>query len=81
MTSRQYQDLLQRENIQTKSTAIITELSYGSGNGREATEQELNYLNCCMEYLLDQNCLNLQSKAECALLSDQSTDNCEDYER
>lgn len=81
VTSEQYQDLLQRENIQTRTPAIITALSYGSGNGREATEQELNYLNCCMEYLSDHNWLNIHSKVECPLLPDQSADNCEDYER
>ena len=80
-SSEKYRDLMEYRNVEPHDPAAVTSFAYGADPFRNATEKELDYLNCCIDYLNDNDLLNVLSKEEYEMASEQSQEDSEDYER
>ena len=80
-SSEKYRDLMEFRNVEPYDPAAVTSFAYGAVPFRNATERELDYLNCCMDYLNDNGLLNVLSKEEYEMAAEQMQDSGEDYER
>jgi len=77
----QYREMLMTGDLQPLCTATVTVFSYGVGPLRNATEQELDTLNCCLDYMVDHALLKEHSKSEYTMLAENTLDAAEEYER
>jgi len=80
-SSEKYRDLMEFRNVEPHDPAAVTSFAYGTGPLRNVTEQELDYLNCCTDYLNDSDLLNVLSKEVHEMAVEQSQEDSEDYER
>lgn len=69
--SAEYKDLLNFGRTNNPDQITITAYSYGGSNGRPATKEELDGLNCCMDYLNKQELLKVQETVSCNLTLEQ----------
>mgnify|MGYP000849561059 CR=1 FL=1 len=79
--SPEYREMLMAGDVQPPCSAMVTVFSYGAGPLRNATAQELDTLNCCLDYMVDHALLKEHSKAEYDMLAENTLDADEEYER
>ena len=74
--SAEYRDMLKFGRAENPHRITITAYSYGGVKERPAAEEELDCLNCCMDYLSKQELLKVQETVSCDLTPEQ-----EEFER
>ena len=79
--SSQYKEILMDGDLRPPCSATVTVFSYGAGPLRSATEQELDILNCCLDYVVDHALMQEHSKTEYAMLAENTLDADEEYNR
>ena len=69
--SAEYRDMLKFGRADNPHRITITAYSYGGAKERPAAKEELDCLNCCMDYLNDQELLKAQETASFDLTPEQ----------
>lgn len=69
--SAEYREMLMVGRADNPRQITITAYSYGGAKERPAAKEELDCLNCCMDYLNDQELLKAQETVSCDFTPEQ----------